>query len=302
MDALIAPLLGSLATRLTADELRLVERAYECAAELHEGRYLYSGDSYITHLVRVASLVANTGADSVTISAAFLHSAADAQGFDLDELRAEVGAEVAGLVTKLGAMKQGGPVPADRRVQTIKVFDRLDNMRTIEHVPPHNQRRTSLRVLESSAPMARQLGLAPVAAELESLAHARLSPGRTFGAVRAASLILPRAARRRYLQEWRGELARVEKGHRTHILELLRGVPALAVVLWRVAARRLVRRLLAVAFATRLRPWAVFAPVLGWLACELVVSSPAEALAFVLTVPPACAALIARVRDWLGLD
>jgi hypothetical protein len=92
-------------------------------------------------------------------------------------------------------------------------------------------------------PLARRLDLASVADELQSLAHARLDPGPAFTAVRAASLILPASARRRHLHEWSAELAELPTERRAYVVELLRGVPALAVVLWRPQARGLVRTL-----------------------------------------------------------
>jgi GTP pyrophosphokinase len=301
VDALIAPLLSRLADRLSSDDLRLVELAYERARERHEGQFRRSGDPYITHSVEVASLVAAATTDPATICAALLHDVHDEPAFDLGRADAEFGAEIRGLVADVAVMERGGPVSADDRVLLLKLFDRLHNMRTIEHLAPEKQRVKSLQTLEWLVPVARRLDLASVADELQSLAQARLDPGPGFTVVRAASLILPASARRRYLQEWSAELATLSTGRRIYILELLCGVPALAVVLWRPQAQGVLRPLLIAAFRTPVRPWLVLAPLLAWLTFKLARSSFADALAFVLAVPPALSTLITRIRTQLGL-
>lgn len=302
MDRLIAPLLDRLAGRLGADDLALVQRAYARAAERHEGRFRHSGAPYITHPVEVASLVATAGGDPATVCAALLHDSLDETAFDAGRLRAEFGGDVSGLVTGLADLKDDVPEAADDRVLLLRLSDRLHNMRTVEYLAPHKQRQKSLQTLETFVPLAKRIGLAPVAAELESIARKRLAPGPEFAALRTLALILPAQARGRYLSEWAAELAALPTGHRAYVLELLRGVPPLAVVLWRPRARRLTRTLLTTVLAGRARPWLALAPPLAWLTYQLARTSLADALAFVLSVPPALSALITGARRKLGLE
>ena len=61
------------------------------------------------------------------------------------------------------------------------------------------------------APLARRLGLRDVSDELESIARDRLAllpgdTGATYQALAIGALVLPSAARSRYLDEWLGEL------------------------------------------------------------------------------------------------
>ena len=49
----------------------LIRNAYESACQAHDGQMRKSGDSYITHPVAVAEIIASLGLDEATIAAAF---------------------------------------------------------------------------------------------------------------------------------------------------------------------------------------------------------------------------------------
>jgi hypothetical protein len=301
VETTIGPLLSRLEDRFDDGDLELVDLAYRRAAKHHDGRLRHSGDPYITHPIEVASLAATAKADAATVCAALLHDIVDT-GYDLHALHAEFGAEIAGLVASVMALDLGRPMPCDQRVLLLKLFDRLHNMRTIEHLPRQKQRLKSLDTLGWFVPVARRLGLEPIAAELEFLAHERLDPGPGFMTVRAASMVFPPSARSRYLREWSVQFAEVDTRRGAYILETLCGVPGMAVLLWRPHARVLIRKVLTPAFATRGRPWLVLAPSLAWLTYQMGRSSLADAFAFVLTIPPALSSLIIRIRIHLGLE
>jgi (p)ppGpp synthase/HD superfamily hydrolase len=76
-------------------------RAVELAAHFHRGQFRKGTDvPYISHLLGVASLVAEDGGTEDEVIAGLLHDAAEDQGGEevLAKIRAEVGGEVADIV------------------------------------------------------------------------------------------------------------------------------------------------------------------------------------------------------------
>lgn len=174
-------------------DVTLLQRAYDIAEAQHEGQFRKSGDSYITHPLAVATILADLGMDTTTLVAALLHDTVEDTGYSLEQLTEDFGPEVAHLVdgvTKLDKVALGTAAEAetirkmiiamarDPRVLVIKVADRLHNMRTMRFLPPEKQARKARETLEVIAPLAHRLGMATVKWELEDLSFAILHPKR----------------------------------------------------------------------------------------------------------------------------
>ena len=169
----------------------LIERAYATADRAHAGQKRKSGEPYITHPVAVAQILADLGIGSKTIAAALLHDTVEDTAYELDQLRADFGDEIAMLVdgvTKLDKLKYGDSAQAetvrkmvvamskDIRVLVIKLADRLHNARTWGFVPEESARRKAQETLEIYAPLAHRLGIQTIKWELEDLSFAVLYP------------------------------------------------------------------------------------------------------------------------------
>jgi class 3 adenylate cyclase len=172
-----------LAVRPGAD-FDLIQRAYEVAARSHQGQVRKSGDPYISHPLAVAAIMAQLRADDQTLCAAILHDTVEDTALTVTDLRREFGAGVASLVTEqmaLGRLRSRRASPAlaaiksaDSRVATLKMADRLHNMRTLEFLPPPRQLLRAREVLDIFAPAAEELSLPAIGSELQTLAFATL--------------------------------------------------------------------------------------------------------------------------------
>jgi GTP diphosphokinase / guanosine-3',5'-bis(diphosphate) 3'-diphosphatase len=176
----------------TVDKERVMQ-AFVFACEHHADQRRQSGEDFITHPVGVAKICAGMRLDTETLCAALLHDTVEDTSASLDEVRAEFGDEVAGLVdgvTKLTGItfqsrdeaqaenyrKMMVAMATDIRVILIKLADRLHNMRTLEAMPKPKQIEKAKETLEIYAPLAHRLGIHAIKWELEDLAFATLHP------------------------------------------------------------------------------------------------------------------------------
>ncbi|HEY2314676.1 MAG TPA: bifunctional (p)ppGpp synthetase/guanosine-3',5'-bis(diphosphate) 3'-pyrophosphohydrolase [Streptosporangiaceae bacterium] len=214
LNPVLEPLVKTVRTTHPKADIRLIERAYERAAQLHAGQSRRSGDPYITHPLAVATILAELGMPHDTICAALLHDTVEDTQYTIGQLREEFGEDIAALVdgvTKLDKVKYGDAAQAetvrkmvvamsrDIRVLVIKLADRLHNMRTLRYIPRAKQEQKSRETLEIFAPLAHRLGMNTVKWELEDLSFATLFPKRYDEIARLVSERAPR--REMFLQE-----------------------------------------------------------------------------------------------------
>ncbi|MFI6297206.1 HD domain-containing protein [Nonomuraea sp. NPDC050790] len=303
MTGLVAPLLGRLPAGFSAADRDRIRRAYELAAVHHAGQLRKSGDPYITHPMAVAEIAADAGMDCDTICAALMHDVLEDTECDAARIRAEFGDEITALVqgmTDLDSRHDREAIDAaDERVLALKVLDRLHNMRTIHPFDQAKRQLKSRQTLEVIAPLAERLGLRAVAEELESIARRHL-PGNRVLAV--GSLLLPRAHRVSYLDEWLGELEGVaaRRTRTRFVFGLMYGMPALALTLRRSPGR--LPGVLRWILRSNLRTWAPLGLLVGWMIMETARNSVGDAVAILITVPPVLHAGVSRLRARLGLS
>ncbi|NEQ38141.1 MAG: bifunctional (p)ppGpp synthetase/guanosine-3',5'-bis(diphosphate) 3'-pyrophosphohydrolase [Okeania sp. SIO3I5] len=174
-------------------DIALICRAFELAYKLHEGQYRKSGEPYICHPVAVAGLLKDLGGDSAMIAAGFLHDVVEDTDVTIEEIEQNFGSQVALLVegvTKLSKFNFSSKtelqaenfrrmflaMAKDIRVIVVKLADRLHNMRTLQHLPPHKQLSKALETREIFAPLANRLGIGRIKWELEDLSFKYIEP------------------------------------------------------------------------------------------------------------------------------
>jgi guanosine-3',5'-bis(diphosphate) 3'-pyrophosphohydrolase len=171
----------------------LIERSFAFAAERHAGQKRRSGEPYVVHPVGVARIISELRLDVPSVCAGLLHDCVEDTSATAEDIGRLFGAEIQSLVegvTKLGQIswttreerqaenfrKMLLAMARDIRVILIKLADRVDNMRTLTHMPRDKQERIARETMEIYAPLANRLGIQWMKVELEDLAFKYLEP------------------------------------------------------------------------------------------------------------------------------
>lgn len=185
--------------RFNEADRQLIAAADQFAAAAHAGQRRKSGDDFITHPRSVAATLHDWGMDAETLAAALLHDVVEDTGTKPAEIEQQFGLPVARLVDAVTNLGQIDFIPGDGssvrqqasyenlrklllamsqdlRVITIKLADRLHNLRTLHYLPAADQVRVGQESLEIYAPLADRLGMGELKAEIEDLAFGHALP------------------------------------------------------------------------------------------------------------------------------
>ncbi|WP_303722561.1 HD domain-containing protein [Malonomonas rubra] len=194
MELLVTHFGASLSEDELDHELGRVEQALADARSSHQGQMRKSGEPYIFHPLRVTHLAARHWMDFSSVIAALLHDVVEDTPVTLDDVEKKYGSEVAHLVD--GLTKVTSEVKSrdelkketyrktvlvaidDIRVLCLKFWDRIDNLLTIDALPPQKQSLIAEETRTIYVPLAQHLGMGHVATELESLSYNLLYPKR----------------------------------------------------------------------------------------------------------------------------
>ena len=193
-------LIDKLKSYMKKEEIELVDKCYNYVDKLHFGEKRLTGEDYIDHPLNVAYILSETNADLETICAGLLHEVIDDCGVTKDELANQFSYEIAELVdgvTKINNLNFELDSQAaianqrkifvglceDVRVITIKLADRLHNMRTLWVFPEKKQKEKARETLEILTPIAHRLGMNSFKSELEDLSLRYLKPNVYFDIV-----------------------------------------------------------------------------------------------------------------------
>ena len=199
----IQSLLATLLDYLPQPEVDDIHRAYQFAANAHDGQFRRTGHQYITHPLAVADILARMRMDHQSIMAAIMHDVLEDTGVSKRKLAKFFGAEVAEIVdgvSKLSTIfnshaeaqaenfqKMAMATARDLRVILVKLADRLHNMRTIGVMPLDKRKRIARETLDFYAPIANRLGMNTIRLEFEELAFQALYPLRADRISRAVN-------------------------------------------------------------------------------------------------------------------
>ena len=194
IDLRFVELMDKVRRNRPGEDLELLRRAYDFAAEQHREQFRASGEPYLSHPLEVAHVLADMKLDATTLCAGLLHDVVEDTKVGTEQLSRNFGEEVARLVegtTKISRLDLLAPearqadnvrkmllaMVNDVRVVMVKLADRLHNMRTLSYLPSDRQQRIARETLDIYAPVANRLGMGLMRGELEDLAFQYLEPG-----------------------------------------------------------------------------------------------------------------------------
>lgn len=171
---------------LDSKDIQRIKEAYKLAADVHKDMRRSSGEPYLFHPVAVARIVLEEiGLGATSVIAALLHDTTRFGGLPLSEVEARFGSEVAGIVAglnRIAAINHSKDtdqsenyrnliisISEDIRVILIKLADRLEIMRSLNHFSKEQQVAKARETFNLYAPLAHKLGLYKVKSEMEDL-------------------------------------------------------------------------------------------------------------------------------------
>src|SRR6202050_2323640 len=197
VDLRFVELMDKVRRNRPGDDLELLRRAYDFAAEHKKTQTRLSGEPFLSHPVEVAHILAGMKLDVTSLCAALLHDVVEDTKIPLNQISDHFGPDVAQLVegtTKISRLDLLAPearqaenvrkmllaMVNDVRVVVIKLADRLHNMRTLEYLDTERQQRIARETLDIYAPVANRLGMGLIRGELEDVSFRYLEPEAFF--------------------------------------------------------------------------------------------------------------------------
>src|ERR1700727_3781142 len=197
VDMRFVELLDKVRRNRPGDDLELLRRAYDFAAEQHKTQTRLSGEPFLSHPVEVAHILAGMKLDVTSLCAALLHDVVEDTKIPLDQISSHFGPDVAQLVEgapKISRLDLLAPearqaenvrkmllaMVNDVRVVVVKLADRLHNMRTLNFLDSEKQQRIARETIDIYAPVANRLGMGLIRGELEDLSFRYLEPEAFF--------------------------------------------------------------------------------------------------------------------------
>jgi (p)ppGpp synthase/HD superfamily hydrolase len=167
-------------------DMNAVRLALEYIIKYHGNQKRHSGEPYYNHPIEVAYITIDYFFDTEAIIAALLHDIIEDTSVSLNHLKFLFGKEVTSLVDKLtkldgelvkfklssteSSYKLMQMHEDNKKAITIKLIDRLHNMRTIKHHKSiKKQERIALETLQVFVPMAAYVGIKEIELELHKI-------------------------------------------------------------------------------------------------------------------------------------
>jgi len=178
----------------TKENIELVKKAFTFSYRAHKNMVHYSGKPYIYHPLEVAKIVSEKiGLGTTSVVCALLHDIPNKTEYETEDIKHFFDEKIYSIVSSLKKIKNTEYfknnaqasilreillyVSDDIRVIFIKIADKLQNIREIQHLE-NNTKKSKLveDVLNIYAPLAHRLGLYDIKSEMEDLCLKNSNP------------------------------------------------------------------------------------------------------------------------------
>lgn len=192
-----------------SSEPKLIEDAFEFAKETYKDKHRISGENYIYHAVRVASMLDRLNLDPITIAFSLLHDVVDdipdsAKKVEIQAIEKKFGKEIGRLAGKISDLSKIRyslainikekkifarekienvrrmflAIAGDLRVILVELVSRLDGLNFLGDMSEDQQKLYALETLRIFVPVAGRLGLSEIRRNLEDISFSYLFPER----------------------------------------------------------------------------------------------------------------------------
>jgi guanosine-3',5'-bis(diphosphate) 3'-pyrophosphohydrolase len=203
------------------EDNRKIRRALDLAVAACDGRTIFTGEPEILHVLSVARIVAGEmGLGLTAIITAILHDSYDNLNVTAKDIEKEFGIKVVEILNGFSRISSIYSVQSsfqaenfrklllsladDVRVILIKLVERLEYMRNLEHAPEHERLPLASETYFLYAPLAHRLGFYNIKSEMEDLSVKYLEPEQ-YSYVESR-LKQTTASRNRLIREFSGPL------------------------------------------------------------------------------------------------
>ena len=228
---------------------KLIEEAFNFAKEAYKDKVSISGENYIHHAVRVASILDKMDLDSTTIAFGILHDVIDdapesVKRVEIQAIEKKFGKQIGNLVEKISDLskvryslainiknKKTLPreklenlrrmflsIAGDLRVALVELISRLDRLTFLHYFPEDKQKLFALETLRIFVPVANRLGLSEIRRSLEDTAFSYLFPER-FKWLKE-NITEQYEEREKYLKNLIPHLKKIFKKERANVLDI----------------------------------------------------------------------------------
>ena len=186
---------------------KLIEEAFLFAKEAYKEKNRLSGENYIYHAARTASMLDKMGLDPTTIAFGILHDVLDdlpelAKKAEVKEIEKKFNKEIANLIEKISELgkiryslsatikdkktlskekienlrRMFLAIAGDLRVVLVELVSRIDGLNFLNYLAKDQQKLYALETLRIFVPISSRLGLSEVRRNLEDMAFSYLFP------------------------------------------------------------------------------------------------------------------------------